>query len=214
MIINKTGVFVYDFEAVRGIVKALVKETRYDHTLGVESEAVRLAVIFGLSEDERCDVAAAAILHDITKDFTVDAHMEVAKEYGITLTEDDLDAPKSLHGITGAHIAKREFNANDTIYESILYHTLGSTGYFPLAAKIIYLADYIEPNRIYEDCVFVRDMFYDEVKRCVSFESRMNLLNRVIVHAFNLTIKEVIDKNMCIHPDGVICRNRLLHSLG
>ena len=43
---------------------------RYEHTLSVLEEVGTLAKLFGLSKEDRFKLKKAAILHDITKDFS------------------------------------------------------------------------------------------------------------------------------------------------
>ena len=54
-------------------------------------------------------------------------------------------ALKLLHAKTGAEIARDVFGVSDDVYEAIKWHTTGKAD-MTLLEKVIYLADYIEPN--------------------------------------------------------------------
>ena len=56
-------------------VKSYVNERTYSHILGVEREAASLADIY-LPEGERNKARAAALLHDITKNETVEKQLQ------------------------------------------------------------------------------------------------------------------------------------------
>ena len=54
--------------------------------------------------------------------------------------------PKTLHQLTGAVVAQRVFGENEAVQSAIATHTTGCAGMTTLQ-KIIYIADYMEPNR-------------------------------------------------------------------
>lgn len=68
------------------------------------------------------------------------------REYGIPLDPFSRDNPKTLHATTGAWVAKRIFGENEAVFQAIASHTTGCGHMNPLQ-KIIYIADYMEPNR-------------------------------------------------------------------
>ena len=75
-------------------VKSYVNERTYSHILGVEREAASLADIY-LPEGERNKARAAALLHDITKNETVEKQLQYCREFGIILGVDPL-SPKLI----------------------------------------------------------------------------------------------------------------------
>ena len=63
------------------------------------------------------------------------------------MTEIEYENPGLLHGKLGAHFAKTKYGINDPdVLGAITYHTTGKPDMTTLE-KIIYIADYIEPNR-------------------------------------------------------------------
>nr|WP_279282647.1 bis(5'-nucleosyl)-tetraphosphatase (symmetrical) YqeK [Clostridium sp. MD294] len=119
---------------------------RYIHTMGVAEEAVKLAEIYGTAQDRK-KAEVAGLLHDCAKNYPNDLKIRLCKEYHIAL-DDILKEQKDLiHPFLGAEIAKREYLVEDEdILNAIRYHTTGRKE-MSLLEKIIFLADYIEPNR-------------------------------------------------------------------
>ena len=76
--------------------------------------------------------------------------MIVQKECGknrITVSDAEKRQPSLLHAKLGACYARRKYGVNDRdIVEAIRWHTTGKPGMNTLE-KIIFIADYIEPNR-------------------------------------------------------------------
>ena len=144
---------------VKDIVKHFVSEKRFNHTLGVEREAYNLGMIFMPEKAEKLKLTG--LLHDITKDFKTEKHLELCKEYGINIDMDNL-VPKLLHSKTGCEFAYRTFGkevVDEEVYQGILYHTTGRENMTQFEA-IIYLADYIADTRTFEDCIKLREYFY------------------------------------------------------
>ena len=95
------------------------------------------------------DLAAeAGILHDITKKLDTPEQLELCRRYGCTLTQEDLDSPKTIHAITGALVARDQFGVGDAVYSAIRWHTTGRAD-MRLLEKIVYMADYMEPTRTF-----------------------------------------------------------------
>ena len=127
----------YDFEFIQEVVKGLESEKRYNHTLGVQKEAYKLGTIFLPEKAEK--LSLAGLLHDITKDFTLQKQLELCKEYCIPVDTNNI-VPKLLHSKTGCEYAKHLFGdlIDNEIYNSIYYHTTGRKN-MTLFEIIIYL---------------------------------------------------------------------------
>lgn len=130
-------------EELEAVVCALLNPKRVKHVLGCRDTAVELARRWGA--DER-DAARAGLLHDITKVFDGPAQLTLAKEYGIMLDSFSQANPKTLHALTGAYVAREMFGENDAVFHAIESHTTGKAG-MNMLETIIYVADYMEPNR-------------------------------------------------------------------
>lgn len=128
---------------LRAASYSMVRAKRIPHIRGCEEEAVRLAERWGACVEE---TRRAAILHDCTKYLDLDEQLALCAQYQIPLDEMERSAVKLLHSKTGAAIAKYVYGESDQVYQAIFYHTTGRAGMSRME-KILYLADYIEPNR-------------------------------------------------------------------
>ena len=180
-------------------------EYRMAHTRSVKDECMRLAALFSLSEKDTNLLAAAALLHDSTKALQIAEQATLAQIFGIELTRDDLDSPATLHAITCAAMARVDFDAPVAVTAAIACHTTGKEN-MTLLDKLLFLADYIEPTRKFEDCIRVRRYFYEDTVD-QPLEKR---LNATLLLAFDLTISGLIEEGRPIHPQTIKSRNFLL----
>ena len=130
-------------ERLEQVVVSLLNPNRVAHVLGCRDTAVELAKRWGANEE---DAARAGILHDITKAIDGPLQLTLCAEYGTILDDFSIRYPKTLHAFTGSLVAKRIFGENDAVVEAIRHHTTGKAN-MNLLEKIIYVADYVEPNR-------------------------------------------------------------------
>ena len=211
MFCNKNKINLYDFDGLREVVRSLVKPKRYNHTLGVEQEAVKIAEIFECNGEFIKKVRAAAILHDITKEFGLEKQLEVCEEYNIELSGDDKIAFKPIHAKTGAHIAKIEFGADYLIFDAVYNHTVSRPEKsFDLFNRIIALADWTEPNRSDKDCAEVREYFYSRLNDAQNITEKNSVLDKAMLFSYNKTISMILEDGLFIHKDTVECRNALI----
>ncbi|MBQ7760792.1 MAG: bis(5'-nucleosyl)-tetraphosphatase (symmetrical) YqeK [Clostridia bacterium] len=198
-----------EFEFIVDIIKKHQTEKRYTHTLGVSEEAYKLGKIFIPEKADKLKIAG--LLHDITKDFSLEKQLSLCDEYRITLDKDNL-VPKLLHSKTGCEYAKRLFGSDivdEEIYNAILFHTTGREN-MTLFESLVYLADYIEPGRTFDDCVLLRDYFYELLDGAENLEARKYILINTLIFSFNLTIQNLIDEGKSIDFDTIRARNYYL----
>ena len=125
-------------------LRSTLSEHRYTHSLGVMETAVRLAEIHG-ADVEPC--RTAGLLHDCAKHLNVQKMLEVIQEYHIPLYPGEEEYPYLLHAPAGAAVAQRDYDVHDpVILSAIRCHTVGSKD-MSLIDSIIFVADFIEPNR-------------------------------------------------------------------
>lgn len=198
-----------DIKALRDIIATFMKPKRLTHTLGVEEEARALGSIF--LPEKLNELSVAGLLHDITKELSVEEHIQLCHEYGITVDFDNIES-KLFHAKTGCEFARRKFGCevvDDEIYYGIYYHTTGREG-MTLFESIIYLADYIEKNRTFPDCVKLREYFYNNLEKCDTIEQKKEILRMTMVLSFDMTIKNLIEESRGIDLDTIKARNYFL----
>lgn len=127
---------------LRRQMKKVLKTERFDHTLGVAYTAASLAFLYDVDTDQ---ALTAGMLHDCAK--YVEHKVEKCRKYKIPVTEAEEKEPSLLHAKLGAYLAEHQYHVNDQeVLNAIRYHTTGHPDMTRLE-KIIFVADYIEPNR-------------------------------------------------------------------
>lgn len=149
-------------DRLRTDVEGRLSSARFEHTLGVE----RAAAWAGerLCPDDVPMLRAAALLHDVTKEYSFGKQLKICDERGIILREDEKNSPQTLHAITAAAIIPSEYPEFDIpeLVGAVRWHTTGRAG-MTLSEKIIFLADYIEDGRKYDSCRALRESFMREL---------------------------------------------------
>ena len=130
-------------EELETVAISLHDPKRVKHVLGCRDTAARLAKIWGVDPEI---AARAGLLHDITKALDGSLQLTLCDEYGTILDDFSAKYPKTLHALTGSLVAERIFGESPEIVDAIRSHTTGKANMTTLE-KIIYIADYMEPNR-------------------------------------------------------------------
>ena len=147
------------FAALRELSLAQHDPKRVPHVLGCCETAVRLAQRWG----ENCaDAARAGILHDVTKALSFTDQLLLCKKYAIMSENRENTAREIFHGKTAAAVARELFGENENVCRAIEWHTTGRAGMSRLE-KILYLADYIEPNRAMPGLEHLRALAYSDL---------------------------------------------------
>ena len=150
---------------------AMLAPKRVAHVIGCEAEAVTLANRWG--EDPE-NAAEAGILHDITKKLVLSDQLILCRKYDIINDTAEEENVKLLHAKTGAALARDLFNISDEVYDAIRWHTTGKPD-MTLLEKIIYMADYIEPNRDFDGVDELRKLAYENLDEAMAQGLKMSL---------------------------------------
>lgn len=150
---------------------AMLDARRVPHVLGCEEEAAKLAARWG---SEVGDAREAAILHDITKNLCTNQQLILCEKYGIITDTVEMENGKLLHAKTGAEISRGMFGVSGDIYDAILWHTTGRPG-MGLLEQIIYIADYIEPNRDFPGVEKLREKAYIDLRGALKLGLEMSI---------------------------------------
>lgn len=154
-------------------VQMQMSERRFQHVLGVEETAIALAAKYGVSEAK---ASIAALTHDYAKERPDDEFQLIIERDGYNL--ELLDYGNAIwHGLVGASIVQRELGIEDEeILQAIRLHTTGAAEMSTLD-KIIYVADYIEPNRDFPGVKEARELALLDLDRAVAYETKQTLLH-------------------------------------
>ena len=134
----------YNLAKLQKKLKKELDAARFQHTLGVMYTAASLAMCYGQDVEK---ALIAGLLHDCAKCIPNDKKVKLCEKYGLPMTNIEKQAPFLLHAKLGAYLADKLYGVDDPeILGAIEWHTTGRPG-MTMLEKIVYLADYIEPNR-------------------------------------------------------------------
>ena len=194
---------------LRKAVETSMSEKRFRHTAEVEKMAARLGALY---VPDKIDVLrAAALLHDITKEYPTDRQVQICEQFGIRISKQDILTPKTFHAKTAAALipeAYPEF-ADDEVVTAVRWHTTGRAN-MSLLEKIVYLADYIDDSRSFPDCVELREMFWSAEPENMTAEERLAHLNRVLIRSFDMTLTGLIAESAPVSSATFAARNYLI----
>lgn len=135
---------MYNIFSMKESLKTQLSGKRYEHTLGVEYTCCALAMRYG-EDMEKARIAG--LLHDCAKHYSGNELLAFCKAHHLSVNEYEEAFPELLHAKVGAVLAKTEYGIEDEdILQAIEYHTTGKPE-MTLLEKIVYIADYMEPNR-------------------------------------------------------------------
>ena len=171
-----------------------LKESRYVHTLGVVQSACSLAKLNGVDEEK---TKIAALIHDAAKNMKIDEQYKILKDSNVYMDVITENSPQILHGWVAAILAKDLMGvADEEIISAVKYHTTARRSMSKLE-KIIYIADYIEPNRDYPGVEELRKATFSD-------------LDKGLLMGIDNTITFVIKQGQLVHPLTIDARNYLI----
>ena len=175
-----------------------IGEARYSHSIRVMETSILLAEKYGADIEK---ARTAAILHDCAKFEDGVNLLKLASEFDIMLDRVMENNLELLHGPIGAKIAELEYKVTDIeVLDAIRFHTTGRED-MTILDKIIYISDYIEPNRNFDGLEQVRKLAFTNI-------------DSSILLAMENTIRFLLEKNKLIHLDTIKARNYFKILLG
>ena len=190
-------------------VKERLSPKRYTHTAAVADAAKRLSS-YCLPDSEN-EIEAAALLHDIAKELSVEEQLDIIRKEGMQLLP--ADTPPVFHSYAAPYIVARDFPelATPRILSAIAKHTVGDSC-MSVFDEIIFLADYIENGRTYKDCVQTREfMLSSMVDGDIS--ANVNALHKACIMSIDRTCKSLIEKGKTVNPKCLDARKALLSKI-
>lgn len=158
-------------DALEQVTSQLLKPERVAHVLGCRDTARELAILWGADSDA---AARAGLLHDITKALPGDLQIELCSAYGVELDSFSRKNPKTLHALTGSLVAEKIFGESSEVVSAIRWHTTGKEN-MSVLEKIIYVADYMEPNRKFAGVEQLRELAYRDLDQALKLGLSMTL---------------------------------------
>jgi nicotinate-nucleotide adenylyltransferase len=197
---------------LRGELEGVMSPKRYRHTVEVERMAERLGALY--APDQIPLLRAAALLHDITKEFSLQTQLQILKKFGIMTYYSDEISPKTLHARTAALLIPEQYPAfaDPTVIEAVRWHTTGRAG-MSICEKLVYLADYIDMSRTFPDCVALREMFWGADPASMDADAREAHLRKVLLSSYDRTVLALLEEGALISHETMLARNELVEQI-
>ncbi len=199
-------------DGLRERISQKMSPKRLAHTIAVEDMTARLCDLF--CPEKKLSMRAAALLHDITKELPTSEQLSLCKAYGLTVTDEDVLAYKTLHARTAAAIIPSEYPefADPMIVDAVRWHTTGRRD-MTLTEQILYFADYIDATRTFDSCVLLRERFWNKKPMEMDGADRIRHFKELLLLSFDMTIGELVESNFPISSETVAARNQLIVQL-
>lgn len=182
-------------EEMRALLQQSLKPKRYEHSVRVNETALKMAEHYHADKQK---IALAALLHDCGRQIPKEASVEKAKELGIPVDPVEAAQPILLHAKLGVYYAIHKYGVSPDdreVLDAIRYHSTGAAD-MTETAKIVFLADLIEPGRDFEGVEKIREASFTD-------------LDRGMFLSYENTIRYLLDDGMLIHPDAIAGYNQL-----
>lgn len=170
-----------------------LSEARYQHCLNVEATAISLAQRY---QGDVTRAGLAGLVHDYAKQRSDEEFKQVIVQQHF---DPELLAYNNAiwHGIVGAYFIEQELNIHDEqILNAVRRHTVGAPAMSQLD-KIVFVADFIEPNRDFPGIKEARQLADEDLDAAVRFE---------VCH----TLTYLIQKQVAIYPGTLLTYNALV----
>jgi predicted HD superfamily hydrolase involved in NAD metabolism len=154
------------------------------HSIGTYHTMLQLSRI--LEEDSEI-AAIGGLVHDCARGWSYKRIKEILEDSGHPLSQEDIPFPKIWHAQLGAFMLKATFGIDhEGLASAIRFHPTGAPGMDRLA-KLLFIADYIEPTRSFKGVDSIRKIVYTDWEA-----------------AFRIILKEKInhvrDRGTPLHP--------------
>ena len=192
-LILRENLYADAYTAYRRLLRQKLGDYRLHHSFCVADSAKALAQQYGGDPEQ---AYLAGLLHDIMKDTPKADMLRFMQKAGVRLTNAELHNPKLWHAMAGEAYLRTELSVADSdLLNAVRYHTTGR-GKMSLLEKILYIADYISADRVYDGV---------EKMRTLSAQS----LEDAMLFGLSFTIGDLAEKGQIIHPDSVDCYNMI-----
>ena len=182
-------------EEMRALLQQSLKPKRYEHSVRVYETALEMAEHYHADVKK---VAVASLIHDCGRQISKEDSVAKAKELGIPVDPVEEAQPILLHAKLGVYYAIRKYGVSPDdreVLDAIRYHSTGTSD-MTQTAKIVFLADLIEPGRDFEGVETLREASFQD-------------LDRGMLLSYDNTIRYLLEDGLLIHPDAIAGYNQL-----
>ena len=182
-------------DEMRVLLRQSLKPKRYEHSVRVYETAKKMAEHYHADVKK---VAVAAMIHDCGRQISKEDSVAKAKELGITVDPVEAAQPILLHAKLGVYYAVHKYGVSpddSEVLDAIRYHSTG-TADMTDTAKIVFLADLIEPGRDFEGVESIREASFQD-------------LDKGMLLSYDNTIRYLLEDGLLIHPDAIAGYNQM-----
>ncbi len=166
---------------------------RYEHTIRVVETAKKIAKYYHVDQQK---VKLAALCHDLTKERPKSWQLNILHKYGVK-DEMLLTVAPIMHAYTASvYIQEKYLITDEEVIEAIRFHTIGNEQMGDVA-KVVYIADYIEPDRTQSGVHQIRMMI------------NKSSLDEIVLKIIENEFKYFEEVNKQKHPDTIKLYNKL-----
>ena len=166
------------------------------HIYRVQGIALDLARHHCVDEEK---TRLGALAHDLARAMKPGDLLQKARELDIPVHPVEEKVPLLLHGPVAAELLKSSGELDDQdIYEAVYWHSTSHRDLGP-AAKVVYLADKLDPQKM------ARYPFIPELK-----ELAMVSLDQAVLDFLTREISSLLQQGSLLHPASIDARNQLL----
>lgn len=163
-----------------------VKPSRFQHCLGVEKAAVKLAKKYNANVYK---AGLAGLLHDYAKEVSNEEFLSLIDEYNLN-PELKKWGNSIWHSMVGIYKLQEDLGLQDSeILRAIEIHTVGAAEMTTLD-KVVYVADYTEENRDFPGVEEARRLAFESLDKAVAFETAR-------------TVEYLAEKYLPIYPQAL-----------
>jgi predicted HD superfamily hydrolase involved in NAD metabolism len=145
-------------------ISANIDPTLAEHLIGTRDFALEINrdQKLGLNEES---VALASLCHDLARHTPPDAIISALESRGTDLSAYGFVVPVLYHGVLSAEIARERIGvADDTVLDAIRWHAGGKPD-MSMLARLVYVADKVEPSRRYPGVEELRSLVRSGMER-------------------------------------------------
>ena len=159
-------------QQIKTYLKTHLKESRYRHSLATAACAKELAEIWGVPARQ---AYLAGLCHDVAKGLDQQQALAFMAAHGMELDPDTMANPTLWHAQLGPVMTQELFGIDDLqVLDAIRSHTVGKPAMTDLA-KIIFLADLVEPGRDFPGVAELRALVQQDLDRSMAKSLQINM---------------------------------------
>ncbi|MFA5878991.1 MAG: bis(5'-nucleosyl)-tetraphosphatase (symmetrical) YqeK [Candidatus Margulisiibacteriota bacterium] len=181
---------------IENLLKQYLSSKRINHSYLVAETAKSLALHWQYNKKLSYE---AGLLHDITKELTPTDLESLQINLTPNLKKIHSEFPQIFHAFSAPYFLPKVYQCNAKILNAIKWHTTGKAALTKLE-KIIFIADYIEPDRKFLTKDYITDLAY-------------NNLNEAILAINIASLIYLINRGIKIYPKLIECHNYYLAQL-